>query len=491
MADNASDKHQDGEKGHASSTDGEGSHFVHDEAFERRLIRKIDRHLVPIVMLLYLTSFLDRVNIGNARLYGMEEDLNMKGNMYQTAVSVLFVTYLAFEVPSNLVLKKLRPSRYISVITTMWGIIATCTGLVQTYNQLIALRVVLGIFEAGLFPGMAIYLTFFYTRKELAVRIGYLFVASALAGACGGLLAFAIGNMDGIAGRRGWRWILIIEGIPSFILGIATFFLLPDDPESARFLSEDEKTYMHARRLQQQGETLDAQKFHWADVRACLKDWKVWGFAFAQFGADTMLYGFSNYLPTVLQQIGQWSAPVTQVLTIPCYFLGAVTYLLMARLSDHTQRRGIFCTLFGLISILGYAILLAPVSSSAHYAGTFLVAMGLYVLVGIPLAWLPNNLPRYGKRTTATGLQLTIGNASGIMAPFIYATGDKPRYIRGHAVSLAMVGFATLVYTFFWYWFTRQNARRARGEDDHILTNKTEKEIQELGDEAPTFKYIT
>lgn len=297
--------------------------------------------------------------------------------------------------------------------------------------------------------------------------------------------------MDGIAGKRGWRWILILEGIPSFILGIATFFLLPDDPETAYFLTTDEKAYMHARRLRQQGETLDAQKFHWRDVRASLKDWKVWGFALAQFGADTMLYGFSNYLPTVLQQIGQWSAAVTQVLTIPCYFLGAVTYLAMARLSDHTQRRGVFCTVFGLISIIGYAILLADVPSGAHYAGTFLVAMGLYVLVGIPLAWLPNNLPRYGKRTTATGLQLTIGNASGIMAPFIYATGDKPRYIRGHAVSLAMVAFATAVYTFFWYWFTRANAKREQAEENHLIAGKTDKEIEAMGDDAPSFRYMT
>ncbi|EJD43976.1 putative MFS transporter [Auricularia subglabra TFB-10046 SS5] len=478
------------EKGEATPPAHAGADGALDPAYERRLIRKIDRHLVPMVMLLYLTSFLDRVNIGNARLYGLEADLGMHGQMYQTAVSVLFVSYLAFEVPSNLVLKKLRPSRYIAAITTAWGIIATCTGLIQTYGQLLALRVILGVVEAGLFPGMAVYLTFFYTRKELAVRIGYLFVASALAGACGGLLAFAIGNMDGISGMKGWRWILIIEGIPSFILGITTFFLLPDDPEHAYFLTAEEKAFMRERRLQQQGETLDAQKFHWHDVRACLKDWKVWGFSFAQFGADTMLYGFSVFLPTVLQQIGSWSAAETQLLTIPCYFLGAVTYLTIARVSDQMQLRGVFCTLFGLVSIIGYAVLLAPASPGAHYLGTFLVAMGLYVLVGIPLAWLPNNIPRYGKRTTATGMQLTVGNAAGVMAPFLYATADKPRYVRGHAVSLGMVAFATAVYTFFWFWFRRANARRARGDEDHLMEGKDDAEVVAMGDDSPNFKYI-
>jgi len=133
----------------------------------------------------------------------------MDDSQFQTAVSILFVTYILSEVPSNLVLKKLTPSRWIAFITVAWGIIATLTGIVQSYGGLIACRLLLGAVEGGLFPGMAVYLTFFYTKRELALRIGYLFVSAALAGACGGLLAYAIGHMDGTAGLRGWRWIMI------------------------------------------------------------------------------------------------------------------------------------------------------------------------------------------------------------------------------------------------------------------------------------------
>ena len=168
-----------------------------DHVSERKLVRKLDLHIVPVVMLLYLLSFLDRVNIGNARLYGMEKDLGLKGNEYQTAVSLLFVTYILSELPSNLVLKRFRPSRWISFITTSWGIIATLTGLTKNYAGLIVCRLFLGAVEGGLFPGMAIYLTLFYTKREIALRIGYLFVSAALAGALGGLLAYGIGFMDG------------------------------------------------------------------------------------------------------------------------------------------------------------------------------------------------------------------------------------------------------------------------------------------------------
>ncbi|KAF8594707.1 putative MFS transporter [Ceratobasidium sp. AG-I] len=462
-----------------------------DLRFRKHLIRKLDLRICPWVMLVYLVSFLDRVNIGNARLYGLEADLGMKGSQFQTAVSVLFVTYLFFEVPSNLVLKKLRPSRYIAFITFAWGVVATLTGIVQSYGGLIACRLILGVFEAGLFPGMAIYLTFWYTRKELALRIGYLFVASALAGAFGGLLATAIGQMDGVAGLRGWRWILIIEGIPSVILGCFIPLVLADDPDSAKWLTDEEKAYIRTRKLRQQGENADAQKFHWSDVRKCFKDPKVYAFAAGQFGCDTMLYGFSTFLPTIIQQLGHWSTTQTQLLTVPCYVLGAVTYLTVAFMSDHYQIRGWFSVAGGLVSVLGYIILLVPVPSGVHYFGCFLVAMGLYVLVGIPLSWLPNNIPRYGKRTSATGFQLMIGNCSGVMAPFLYATNEKPRYIRGHAVSLAMVSMAVCIYTALIFVYSNLNTRRDRGEEDYKIDGKTRDEIDAMGDDSPHFRFIT
>jgi MFS family permease len=371
-------------------------------------------------MLLYLFSFLDRVNIGNARLYGMEKDLGLKGNMYQTATSILFVTYLLSEVPSNLVLKKVRPSRWIAFIATSWGIIATLTGVVQNYAGLIVCRLLLGLVEGGLFPGMAIYLTMFYSKKELALRIGYLFVSAAIAGAFGGLLAFAIGYMDGVQGLRGWRWIMILEGIPTFVLGIVTWFFLADDPESAYYLKPEEKELMRLRRKVEMGRTDSAQEFHWNDAKLGFTDWKIYVFCAAQFGTDTMLYGFSTFLPTIIEGIDpKYKPAIVQVLTIPCYALGALTYLVVAWMSDRQQRRGIYVVILAAISIVGYGMLISNSSAATHYAGCFLVAMGLYVAVGIPLAWLPSNNPRYGKRTTATGLQLTIGNASGIMAPFV------------------------------------------------------------------------
>ncbi|KIV81911.1 hypothetical protein PV11_04059 [Exophiala sideris] len=460
-----------------------------DHAAEARLLRKLDLYIIPPTMLLYLFSFLDRVNIGNAKLYGMEADLGITDTQYSTAVSLLFVTYILCETPSNLVLKKLRPSRWISLITTCWAIVATLTGLVQSYGGLIACRLILGALEAGLFPGMTIYLTLFYTKRQLALRVGYLFVSAAIAGSVGGLLAYGIGFMDGTAGYRGWRWILILEGLPTFVLGIAVYFWLADGPETAYYLSPEERMLMVVQKRRQIGHTASADLQHKEDVYKALKDWKVWAFGCGQWGADTVLYGYSTFLPTIIKGLGKWSTAEVQALTVPCYALGAITYLTVAYFSDRYQQRGLAVVPFCLVTIVGYIILMSDVSSGVRYFGCFLVATGLYVVVGIPLAWLPTNNPRYGKRITGSGIQLTVGNAAGIMSAYLYKSDEAPRFIRGHAVSLSMAAVAAIIYTVMSLYFFKRNKRRQAGKEDSILVGKTEEEIAELGDENPRFVF--
>ncbi len=302
---------------------------------------------------------------------------------------------------------------------TSWGIIATLTGVCKNFAGLVVCRPLLGVVEGPLFPAMALYLTFFYTRQEIALRIGYFFVSAAISGAFGGLLGYAIGFMDHVGGQRAWRWIFIIEGLPSVVMGICLYFGLADDAETAYYLNASEKEMMRKRKAKENELSTSADMFLWKDVIKGLTDWKIYVMCAAQFGADVMLYGFSNFLPTIIKGLGTWNNYQVQLLTIPCYATGAIAYLIIARISDVQQKRGIYVIGSGIVSVVGYAILAADVSSGAHYFGCFLVAMGLYILVGVPVAWISSNQPRYGKRATAIGLQLTIGNSAGIMAPFV------------------------------------------------------------------------
>jgi MFS family permease len=293
--------------------------------------------------------------------------------------------------PSNLVIKKLRPSRWIAFITIAWGIIATLTGLCHSYGSLIACRLLLGAVEGGLFPGLTIYLTLFYTKREIALRVGYLFVSAALAGGLGGLLAYGIGFLDHTDGLRGWRWIMIIEGLPTFVLGIATWWWLADEPESAYYLTREEKALMVVRKERQIGYSKSGDHFHKEDMMLAFKDWKVWVICVGQFGADAVLYGYSTFLPTIIKGLGKWTTAQSQALTVPCYAVGAITYLFVARLSDHQQRRGLYATIFGIICVVGYGIMISDSSSGVHYFGCFVIAAGLYAIVGIPLSWLPSS----------------------------------------------------------------------------------------------------
>lgn len=351
------------------------------------------------------------------------------------------------------------------------------------------LILLIGLVEAGLFPGMVTYLTMFYNKRELALRTGYLFSSAAAAGAFGGLLAYGIGFMDGICNLRGWRWIMIIEGIPTVLIGVAVWFLLADDPDTAYYLNEEEKQLVVQLRSRHIGQTPSAQQLHWADVKEGMMDWKIYVFSIGQFGTDTMLYGYSTFLPTIIEGMGSRSTAEVQALTIPCYALGAVTYLIVAWLSDRLQRRGLFTCIFSVISVVGYGILISDTPSGVHYFGALLVAMGLYVAVGLPLAWLPTNLPRYGKRTFATGLQLTFGNVSGVMAPFLYKTNEAPRYVRGNAVTLAMVGFGGIVFGLMWIYYHWANRHRAHGGEDDKVEGKSEEDIQEMGEKSPRFVF--
>ncbi|KAM4057875.1 major facilitator superfamily protein [Hirsutella rhossiliensis] len=456
---------------------------------ERRLLKKLDIHIIPLVMTLYLFSFLDRVNIGNARLYKLESDLGLSPTQFQVAVSILFVTYIAFEVPSNLVLKLFTPRRWIAFIVVSWGLVATLSGLVQSYAGLLACRLLLGALEAGLFPGLNVYLTLFYTKRELALRVGYLFVSAAVAGALGGLLAYGIGHLDGVRGMHGWRWILIIEGLPCIFLGAVTYFALPNDGQTAYFLDDRERALMQARSRGEYGSTRSSQEFSRADMNKAFTDWKIWAFSAAQFGVDTMLYGFSTFLPTIINDLGTWTIAQVQLLTVPCYFLGATVYMVTALASDRLQMRGVFCVVFGAVSVIGYAVLMSDVAPAVHYFACFLIAGGLYVVVGLPLAWLPNNTPRYGKRTTATGLQLTLGNCSGILSAFIYPKGDAPRYTRGHGVTLSMVALGITIYSLMWLWYRRENKRRAGAQLSDEHRRMKEEELEELGDDSPRYMY--
>ncbi|KAF9870660.1 major facilitator superfamily transporter [Colletotrichum karsti] len=375
----------------ASSNDG----GTIDKATERAVLRKLDYRIVPMVMWVYLMNMMDRVNIGNARLFGMEEDLNLGKGQFQLAVSVLFITYCLFEAPSNMIIKRLQPSRYLAGLTICWGFVATFSAFVQNFPALVACRLLLGLFEAGFFPGVVLYLSMFYSRRSLALRIAYFYGTAAASGVAGGLVAYGISFMDGTSGWRAWRWIILINGLPTIVTGFIIPFILPNSPETAKFLSDEDKRNLVLIHEQQIGRARNLREMEWEDVKDGIKDWTTWAYCFALFPLLTMLYSFVVFLPTIIHGLGTWNATEVQAMTVPVYAVGAIVYIACARISDLTQRRGYFIMGAIISSVVGYGMLVAEKGNAVSYAGTFFVSIGIFAGAGISFAWVPTNNPRY------------------------------------------------------------------------------------------------
>jgi len=460
-----------------------------DKETEKRLLRKLDLRIIPMVCWIYLMNFMDRVNIGNARLYGLEEDLGMSPVQYQIAVSILFVTYVIFETPSNMIIKKMQPARYLAGLVFFWGLVATFSAFVQNFAGLVACRLLLGALEAGLFPGVILYLSMFYNKDNLSLRQAYFYGTSAIAGALGGLVAYAIGELDGAAGWSGWRWIILINGIPTILTAIVTPFVLPNSPETASFLTEEDRRNMQLLRSSELGQTRAAQEFDKKDVMDGVKDWKTYAFAIGQFIGLSMLYSFSVFLPTIIRGLGGgWSNQLVQALTIPVYFAGFFAYIACAFMSDKLQQRGIFVISGFAVSLVGYVFLILNRGVGLSYAGTFVVALGLWTSTGLAFSWITVNNPRYGKRAFASGMQITIGNISGVSSPFLYTTG---KYTAGYGATLGMLALGIVLYTSLHFYFRQHNKKKRDGKYDHLMEGKTEEEIEEMGEKNPRYMYTT
>lgn len=388
-----------------------------------------------------------------------------------------------------MVLKKFQPARWLAFLTIAWGLVATFSAFVQNFAQLVACRLLLGLFEAGLFPGLVLYLTLFYNRKDIALRNAYLLGTAAIAGAVGGLVAYAVHPLDGTAGWRAWRWLILINGIPTILTGIAVPFVLPNNVETAKFLTETDRQQLVAIRSAEIGQTKSAQEFNKQDALAAVKDWKTWAFAFGSWSSNCTLYAFSVFLPTIISQLGTWNIVQTQALTVPVYAVGFITYLVNARISDQTQQRGLFIIGGTLAVIFGYILLIINLNAAASLAGTFFVAAGAYTIVGMPMSWLTVNYPRYGKRATGSGIQLTIANASGVAAPFLFSNKYAPMYVPGYAGAIGMLGVGLAIWTTLHVYFRTQNRKKRNGEQDHLMQGLTDEQIADLGDKSPRYMY--
>jgi MFS family permease len=309
---------------------------------------------------------------------------------YNTALTVFFVPYALFEVPSQIVLKILRPSIWIAILVFAWGLVMTLMGLVTSYGGLIAARFFLGVAEAGFFPAATFLLTLWYRRYEVQRRMAVFYAAASLSGAFSGLLAFAIEKMDGISGLAGWKWIFILEGLVPVAVSFSLYLLLPDKPETARFLTKEEREFVVNRIALHtgsgHGRVTNADRIRMPHVRAGFSDWKVWLAIVPFWGCSIGTYGFTATVPSVIEEMGYTSADA-QLMTIPIYAAATVATVIVAFWADRVQQRTPFLMGGFSVAVVGFIAELAiphPRLTGVSYFFLFLVAMGLYCPASTP-----------------------------------------------------------------------------------------------------------
>ncbi|KAI0114340.1 major facilitator superfamily domain-containing protein [Nemania sp. FL0031] len=457
-----------------------------DAKLERRVLWKLDTRILPILALLFLCSFFDRTNVGNARLYGLEEEIHITDHQYDTGLAVFYATYIFGEIPSNLILKKVTPSVWLPCLAFFWGIVAMSTGFIKSFGHFVVVRAILGLCEGGLLPGMILYLSSIYTRGELAIRIGIFYTSASLSGAFSGLLARAISELGGRGGLSSWRWIFIIFGLLSATVGFTAFWLLPNGVASARFLKPEERECA-IKRLHAQGggnggrEQEETEKFAWSEVARGVFNWQTWLSASAYFGILSGLYSFGLFLPTIIKDMG-YTANEAQLWSVIPYAVASVSTLCTAYLSDHFKVRGIIMLCSLPIAITGYAVIANTHITSVKYGMTFLMATGLYSSVPPVLGWLSNNSAGHYKRATTSALQLAIANAGGFVAVFIYPKSQGPQYHNGHTIVLGLLtaGWFLVLSNVLYCW--KVNRDKANGKYDKYAGYRDDRD--------PTFKLV-
>ncbi|KAF9894345.1 hypothetical protein FE257_007848 [Aspergillus nanangensis] len=452
---------------HASGDGGDEPDVAYQNKETSRILRKVDYRLLPLMTLLYTFAYLDRSNIGNARVAGMEADLNLTSEQYNIVLMVFFITYSLFESPSNSMLKVVKISTWLSII------VVTLQGICHNFHQMVVMRLLLGMFEAGFGPGGAYVLTVWYARYDLQKRMAIYNSGGCLAGAFSGLLAYGIVHMDGVAGLRGWRWIFILEGIITVLVGASLPWILPDSPDTASFFTEDEKKFMAARLDSDSGTSTGRVGRH---------DKLSW--------QQATLYAFNFTLPTIISRLG-YSTTNAQLLTVPVYVLAIICNVSSGWLSDHLRTRWLFIVCPSCVSILALIGLISiphPRLPGLAYFLLYLLPSGLYPGILAIVTWVNNNLAPSSKRVVGTAVFLSVGNLGGLAGSNIFLTREAPHYWLGYGAGIGFCLVAVVCAVILRVAYGRLNEERDAMSEEDVRARYTDQELEAMGDDSPLYR---
>ena len=382
-----------------------------DMDIEKRTLRKITWRIVPFIMILYLIAYIDRVNIGFAAIT-MKEDLGFTSSILGFGAGIFFLGYFLFEVPSNIILHKVGARIWIARVMVTWGIIAGGMAFVESSTSFYVMRFLLGVAEAGFFPGIILYLSYWFPARNRAGVIALFMAAAPIATAIGSPISAALLEMHGIMGLAGWQWMFLIEAIPAVILGVVVFFYMTDRPEKAAWLKPDEREWL-VKTMQAEDANKGGQQQH--SILRGVANPRVLALALIYFGTSAGLYTLGIWAPQIIKELGVRSMTVGLLNAIPP-IISVVAMILWSRHSDKTNERTWHVALACLTAAVGLAIAASTGSMFGLIAALTIVNVG--ISCSKPPLWSMPTMFLSGA-AAATGIATinSIGNLGGFTGP--------------------------------------------------------------------------
>ncbi|CAF1103900.1 unnamed protein product [Rotaria sordida] len=420
------------------------------------------------------------------------DDIQASSSEFDWAVSIFYLAYMIFVIPNIILLRISGPTLYLSVSMILWGTITLGIAFVKNATQLIVVRFLLGMTEAGFFPGIVIYLSFWYRKQEQIFRIAIFFSAAAMAGGIGSIMAYGISKIDGLCGLNDWQWIFLLEGLPIIPLGIITFLFLDSVPETVQWLNSVEKNlflnYLRDDDNVSHIESMPYKRFSLIQLRHTFTNWQLYLYTLITTGISAIIKTFANYLPSLIQDM-QLSKLEYHILTIPPYILAFISCLVVGYSSSRRKEHCVHLVLCLLVALVSFILMITMSEQTkvARYIGSCFAASGSFAALPIILSWLTNNVNGHTKRAMSVGFAMFLAQIGGIVAPQHYHVNDRPIYRRGHIISSVVIAITLLLVLTLRYFLARENNRRENLTHDMY---KIEAAIEEPCDQHPGIRYV-
>lgn len=415
---------------------------------------------------------MDRSNIGNAKIAGLADDLNLSDGQYEWLLTAFYIMYILFEW-MTVMYQIVPPHIYVSICVCAWGVLASLQSLATSYAYLLVLRALLGIGEAA-FVGIPFYLTFFFRREELAFRTGLFVSAAPLATSFASSLAWAIVKMGDKTGIASWRLLFLIEGFPAVLVAVVCWYWLPDSPSTARWLNRRQRK-IATLRLRKETETAGGstgkqssvlrhkKKFQWREVRNTMLDLKSWLAAFMFFFCNVAFSSMPVFLPTIVNAMG-FDRLSSQGLSAPPFLFAFVVVLLTAWLSDKYKSRSVPMIFHALMAMAGYLILVVAgatrtQSHALRYLAVYPICAGFFSAVTIIITWTVNNQASDEGKGTGMAVLNVVGQMGPLVGTRLYPDVEGPYYVKGMTVCAISMGMVVVLAFALRVILSRENAK--------------------------------